>query len=931
MNITKYIKTQSMNYCLFWLNIKSIFIILVSISGCMTSYTKKDMQSGMNKLVSIAEEIKKEGLEILDNENNEKCINYSKQQINNAILFLGSLGSGKSTTINYLLKNDLKKILITPNNENSLEDEEFDEDEKTSERYIIDIDKIENKKYPKIGHTCIAETIYPCPYYSDEYDLTFCDCPGFFDNRGKSKEILVTILNNLLLKSCKEIRKICFLIEYDSFIAERGRPFIRGVIEILESIFSQSDINDGDPMASVIFLITKNNNLTRREIRDTIKSFKNGFEAGIKENQAEFSKYVDYLERILKYKSFFKINPLDDGKCRTKIIKQILLKEIKVKEELIKIPEYIEKSKLKFVGSENIKAKLESIVKNAKLEIQKDFVDLKNSPITLFETKNKLHDLENTISEKTENLIKLLDLPRTGVNSLILKSGYHQNCFFIKTGVTPVKLKENKPLEDKKDTSLKGEFLEDKQKKSSENEKEDLYNIKSDNIKLLESEILKLKNESEKLNDKLLAIKSNGKKSKENIEKSIKNIDFLFLLEDILNLNSNYFKKIYHTYLAFNAYENNKYELIKKENIHNIEEWYDEKGYNLIHKACIDNKIEILKLLVDKENCYSSSLDLVGQTPLHLASMAGSIDMIKLLSEKGCNIDIMNKIGTTALDISFDNSNLELMMTLLRLGADPNLFTFEKSETLLHKACKKNNYKYAETLLQNGANVDIQGIDEWGYTPLHWAAQEGNDKIIKLLKSHNAKMDKLDKKGCSTLERAYENDKFETMKTLINCGADPNIFVGNDRRYSLLHEACVNNKYKHAEVLLQNGANVDIQTIDEWGSTPLHWAAEKGNNDIIRLLTKYNAKINKLDKKGYSVLERAYGNDKFETIKVLINCGADPNTTSRGKIYTLLHSACQHNKFRHAEVLLQNGANVNIPSRNEWGYTPTALGSSRRL
>ena len=125
--------------------------------------------------------------------------------------------------------------------------------------------------------------------------------------------------------------------------------------------------------------------------------------------------------------------------------------------------------------------------------------------------------------------------------------------------------------------------------------------------------------------------------------------------------------------------------------------------------------------------------------------------------------------------------------------------------------------------------------------PLHWAAQEGYNDIIRLLKKYNTLMNKLDKKGYSALQRAYDNDKFETMKILIIYGADPNIFMRDDE--TLLHHACKNNKYKHVEVLLQNGANVDIQNpiifgpnrnpyilcIKKWGSiTPLHWAAQKG-------------------------------------------------------------------------------------------------------
>lgn len=48
------------------------------------------------------------------------------------------------------------------------------------------------------------------------------------------------------------------------------------------------------------------------------------------------------------------------------------------------------------------------------------------------------------------------------------------------------------------------------------------------------------------------------------------------------------------------------------------------------------------------------------------------------------------------------------------------------------------------------------------------------------------------------------------------------------------------------ELLLENGANCNIQ--DKQERRPLHWASYVGYTDIIRVLIKYGADINCLDK-----------------------------------------------------------------------------------
>lgn len=59
----------------------------------------------------------------------------------------------------------------------------------------------------------------------------------------------------------------------------------------------------------------------------------------------------------------------------------------------------------------------------------------------------------------------------------------------------------------------------------------------------------------------------------------------------------------------------------------------------------------------------------------------------------------------------------------------------QKNELLL-KACKENNYEDAEFYLANHAQPTC--MDKDGWTPLLWAASNGNEEIVRLLIKYNA-------------------------------------------------------------------------------------------------------------------------------------------------------------------------------------------------
>lgn len=73
-----------------------------------------------------------------------------------------------------------------------------------------------------------------------------------------------------------------------------------------------------------------------------------------------------------------------------------------------------------------------------------------------------------------------------------------------------------------------------------------------------------------------------------------------------------------------------------------------------------------------------------------------------------------------------------------------------------------------------------------------------------------------------------------------------------------LHLAILKGNKEIAELLIDNGAKIDIKALNREAATPLHWAAFFNQKDMVSLLIKSGAPINALDATGGTPLDSAF-------------------------------------------------------------------------
>ncbi|ESO09480.1 hypothetical protein HELRODRAFT_73827, partial [Helobdella robusta] len=128
-----------------------------------------------------------------------------------------------------------------------------------------------------------------------------------------------------------------------------------------------------------------------------------------------------------------------------------------------------------------------------------------------------------------------------------------------------------------------------------------------------------------------------------------------------------------------------------------------------------------------------------------------------------------------------------------------------------------------DLLLKKGA--DIVAKDIYGNNLLHTAASYGAEKVVEYLL------------GDKTGNKNFENKNFEI-----------DVNLPNNNGWTPLHIAAEKGNEKLCEHLLQNGAHVDVKSAG--GKTALHWASIANSSECVALLLKHSADVSVTDNFG---------------------------------------------------------------------------------
>jgi len=253
--------------------------------------------------------------------------------------------------------------------------------------------------------------------------------------------------------------------------------------------------------------------------------------------------------------------------------------------------------------------------------------------------------------------------------------------------------------------------------------------------------------------------------------------------------------------------------------------------------AVEQKKFSKVKKLLDK-GANIETRGMLEQTPLIIASSEKSKDIVKLLIDRGCDVNAVDGFGTTALHAGV--RNFEITKMLLAAGSDP----------------------WKE--------------DKNGLTPLDHAASGYTDRIEVL-----------------SLFLDFKPDRALLNKALVSAvaGGNPKKVVffikkaaeidAPEGRESPLIVAADNGSWRAARLLLRRGVRIDQR--DKRGWTALYHAVSRGDEGMVRLLLRYGANLQIIPKGEKAPLALSLANEKYEISRLLVAAGADINDDYYGE------------------------------------------------
>ncbi|TVY76036.1 Ankyrin-3 [Lachnellula suecica] len=341
-----------------------------------------------------------------------------------------------------------------------------------------------------------------------------------------------------------------------------------------------------------------------------------------------------------------------------------------------------------------------------------------------------------------------------------------------------------------------------------------------------------------------------------------------------------------------------------------------EKSTPLTRAITLGFPIDLIKLLVEKGADVNAE-DEHGRLALHHAAILGNEDVLRILLENGAEVDCTDTFrhSRTALHYATKFQKETAVQVLLEYKAAVNTLD-AKDRTALHLAAKGVRERIVELLLEKDADPKL--ADKEGNTPLHLAVITlfgGSILAIELLLS-KSNVNAIDNDGATALHHAAKHGEEGAVPFLLEKGADLEIL--DKAKRSVLHYAAQNGSTAILESLVRE--DTDLEAADEDGETALYIAAYYSRSDAVRLLLDKGASPNCKNNNNQTPIYQAVWEGELDMVKLFRDRGAALDVVESNFGYTLLHRACSEGREEIVRYLLKSGHSVEV--LDEDGWTP---------
>ncbi|KAF5128534.1 Ankyrin-3 [Metarhizium anisopliae] len=348
----------------------------------------------------------------------------------------------------------------------------------------------------------------------------------------------------------------------------------------------------------------------------------------------------------------------------------------------------------------------------------------------------------------------------------------------------------------------------------------------------------------------------------------------------------------------------------------------DESGSTPLHLAAVAGNVQVMKILLD-EKADITQVDGSGHDVLYLASRHGHANMVTFLIQEsrkgieGVDGDTFHFGGdifqfvqellsyfphnlpvAEETDIAVEIGSREnCAMILANLTSLPNQWTPSQYGITLHLAAKGGIVSVVDQVLLKGQDPNYMDTKE--KTALMYAAESGCSRVVeRLLRVPNIDQDCQDTYGHSAISYAAENGHLEVVKMLASgrkSAIDAETLTAASRRMENMKGSSI------MTFFLDN--DIDGSLVDSF----LRIAVSEGFVKVVSLLVGRGANVNTTYESTSTLLHKAAGRGNVGICKILLEAGATVDSKTKEK-ETPLILAVSRGHQEVSEQLLHSGA-----------------------
>ncbi|KAH0171452.1 hypothetical protein KCU67_g2167, partial [Aureobasidium melanogenum] len=284
--------------------------------------------------------------------------------------------------------------------------------------------------------------------------------------------------------------------------------------------------------------------------------------------------------------------------------------------------------------------------------------------------------------------------------------------------------------------------------------------------------------------------------------------------------------------------------------------------------AAQSGSVEIVRLLIEHDESVVLKVDSHKDTALHHTCRCGHLGVVKLLLETNAsNIEAVNNGNSTAFNEAASGGHTDIVAFMLQRDDVNPLHISRRNYTPLLRAAWTGKQDLIEMLMAV-EGTDLRQMTTGGRTLFTIAASVGLEGLCRSLIEQGVANGILPVVGggLSPLHCATESNKAGVIELVLEQpGVDKN--VCSDHGFTPLWFAVRDEMAKSVMTLLAH--QVDVDRPDDRARTPLLVAAQKSNEEIVRMLLNAGARA-QLDE----ALEIALLNRDEEIVRILREAGA---------------------------------------------------------